>query len=859
MNMNMKRILMIAAGLCLGFTLTVSAQRAVRSLNDGWSFRYPDREEWTSVAIPHTYNSDAYQTKNYYKGVGEYLLNLKMPEIDRSRRYFLKFDAANKASELSVNGAPTMTHAGGYSSFCYDVTHLVRKGENEIRILVDNSCKNVAPQSADFTFWGGLYRDVWLISTELQHFDLCDNASSGVYVSPMDVSREKASLKVNSRLVNDDREAADIKLLVSLRDASGNQVACETKNVRLSAAGTTVVESFLPEIENPDLWTPETPTLYSLSVSLVDARSGRKLDKAEVPVGFRWFSFDGPEGFKLNGKPYKLRGINRHQDLAPLGVALDDETHRRDMRLLKDLGCNFVRLAHYQQDDAVLDECDRIGLIVWEEIPVVNMVPDEEGFGDNCEKNLVEMIRQHYNHPSVMMWGYMNEILLRAPSGDSPEWPGAESRILSLAGRLERKLKEEDPSRASVMAFHGSDRYNKIGLAITDVQGWNLYQGWYGGDLSGFERFLEEQHTRYPERSLIVSEWGAGSDARLHSTKPVPFDFSIEYQQKYIEHYLPYMEKSDYISGGAYWNFIDFNVAERQESMPRVNNKGLFYNNRQPKDVAYYFKSMWRHDIPVVHIAVRDRKTVVCGDDSMVCIKVYSNCPTVELSVNGVPQGSRPTSNCHALFEVMLPQGVSTLSAHGKLGEKICGDVATITRERLPDIARGETLAINVGSDCDFTSSVNVQTWLADRRYEEGKWGYVNGKRRSTTSEIFNTYDTPLYQTMLEGVTDYRIDAPAGRYEVELLVTDINKSGDNSPYLLGRGSDDTSKESNLVRMTVEICGKVVDRDFAPSESGGFQHGVRRKYIVDNPDESISIRLTSISGMTLLSGLSVRKI
>lgn len=857
--MNMKQRLMITAGLCVGFTLALSAQKTVRSLNDGWSFRYPDREEWTSVAIPHTYNSDAYQTKNYYKGPGEYLLDLRMPEIDSTRRYFLKFDAANKASELRVNGSAPMTHAGGYSSFCYDVTPLVREGDNEIRMFVDNSRRDVAPLSADFTFWGGIYRDVWLISTELQHFDLCDNASAGVYVTPVNVSAEKASLKVKSRLVNDDSRRADVKLLVSLLDESGNQVVGESRKVRLPGAGTTVVESFFPEIKNPKLWTPETPTLYSLSVSLVDVRSGKKLDETEIPVGFRWFSFDGSEGFKLNGKPYKLRGINRHQDLAPLGVALDDEAHRRDMRLLKDLGCNFVRLAHYQQDDAVLDECDRLGLIVWEEIPVVNMVPDEEGFDDNCEKNLVEMIRQHYNHPSVMMWGYMNEILLRAPSDNSPEWPGAESRILGLAGRLESRLKEEDPSRASVMAFHGTDRYNKIGLGITDVQGWNLYQGWYGGDLSGFERFLEEQHSRYPERSLIVSEWGAGSDARLHSIKPVPFDFSIEYQQKYIEHYLPYMEKSDYISGGAYWNFIDFNVAERQESMPRVNNKGLFYNNRQPKDVAYYFKSMWRQDVPVVHIAVRDRGPVVCPEDSATLIKVYSNCPEVELSVNGVSQGSRQTDNCHALFEVKLPVGVSTLNAQGKLGDKTGKDATTITSETLPDIARGETLAINVGSDCDFTSSVNAQTWLADRPYEAGKWGYLNGRRRSTTSEIFNTHDTPLYQTMLEGVTDYRIDAPAGRYEVELLLTDINKSGDNSPYLLGRDSSAGADGNNLARMTVEICGKVVDDGFAPSESGGFQHAVRRKYIVENPGESIVIRLTPVSGSTLLSGLSVRKI
>lgn len=856
--MNITQGFALSVGVVVLSALTLSAQKTVEGINDAWSFRFPEKTEWVSVSLPHTFNSDAYVSKDYYKGKGEYVRNLEIAEIDSARRYFLRFDGANKAAQLMVNGIELMEHAGGYSAFCFDVTPYIHEGGNEIRLLVDNSRRDIPPLSADFTFWGGIYRDTWLISTPLQHFDLCDNASSGVYVTPVDVSDKSASLNVRSRLVNDDRQAAKMKLVLKLRDGSGNEVASETKTVKLDAGATAVVEIDMPAVRQPKLWSPESPYLYTLTASIVDSRTGESVDETTVPVGFRWFSFDGPDGFKLNGKPYKLRGVNRHQDQEPLGVALDDEAHRRDMRLLKDLGCNFVRLAHYQQDDAVLDECDRLGLIVWEEIPVVNMVPDEPGFDDNCESSLVEMIRQHYNHPSVMMWGYMNEILLRASSDDSPEWDEARDRILSLAERLEKRLKEEDSSRASVMAFHGTERYNKVGLAITDVQGWNLYNGWYGGGLSGFGKYLEKQRRLYPERSLIVSEWGAGSDRRLHSTSPVPFDFSIEYQQKYIEHYLPYIEENDYISGGAYWNFIDFNVAERQESMPRVNNKGIFYNDRRPKDVAYYFKSMWRDDVPVVHIAVRDRGTVVCDDDSLTAVKIYSNCPEVSLSVNGVSYGSRPTVNCHALFEVSLPVGQSILSAQGERRGLTGMDVATISRRAFPSLAAGETLAVNVGGNCDFTSAVNGQTWLADRKYEEGRWGYVDGERRSTTSEIFNTVDGPLYQTMMEGLSEYRIDAPPGAYEVELLFTDINRAGDNSPYLLGRDSAGAS-DDGAVSMSLEICGKTVDGRFTPSESGGFQHAVRKKYIVDNKDGSILIRLTPLSGKTLLSALSVRKL
>lgn len=853
---SIQRLISVSALFALSIA-AVSAQKSVRSINDGWSFRFPDRSEWTAVSLPHTYNDDAYRSKDYYKGKGEYLRTVKIAEKDPQRRYFLRFDAANKSARISVNGRELPEHTGGYSAFCFDVTDDIITGDNELRVIVDNSRLDIPPLSADFTFWGGIYRDAWLISTPLQHFDLCDNASQGVYATPVNVSAQSASLNVRSRIVNDAATAAKMKLVLKLSDEAGKVVADKSVPVKLKAGETAVVESSLPAVIEPKLWSPESPYLYSLTATVVDG-NGKTVDETVIPVGFRWFSFDGAEGFKLNGEHYKLRGINRHQDLAPLGVALDDEAHRRDMSLLKDLGCNFVRLAHYQQDDAILDACDRLGLIVWEEIPVVNMVPDVEGFGDNCESSLVEMIRQHYNHPSVMMWGYMNEILLRAPSDNSPEWPDAATRITTLAKRLEKKLKEEDPTRASVMAFHGSDRYNKLGLAVSDVQGWNLYQGWYGGDLSGFEKYLENQRRLYPDRSLIVSEWGAGSDRRLHSAESVPFDFSIEYQQKYIEHYLPYMEKSDYISGGAYWNFIDFNVAERQESMPRVNNKGIFYNDRQPKDVAYYFKSMWREDIPIVHIAVRDRGPVVSDDASTELIKVYSNCPEVELKLNGISQGKKPTVNCQAVFELTLPEGISTLTAYGERNGSAESDVATVTRRRLPDLAAGETLSVNVGSHCNFTSAVNGQTWLADMEYTSGKWGYTDGQKRSVTSEIFNTHDTPLYQTMMDGLTDYRIDAPAGRYEVELFVTDINKAGNNSPYLLGQGSK-SDPDANIVRMSVEICGKIVDPEFTPSESGGFQTAVRKKYIIDNSDGCIRIHLTPLSGKTCLSGVSVRKI
>ena len=336
------------------------------------------------------------------------------------------------------------------------------------------------------------------------------------------------------------------------------------------------------------------------------------------------------------------------------------------------MGANFIRISHYPQDDALLEMCDKLGMLAWEEIPIIDIVPDTPGYGDNCERNLREMIRQHYNHPSIITWGYMNEILLvtqRKYKTEAELKPVLE-RTLALANRLERVLKEEDSTRISTMAFHGSNSYNETGLSkITDIVGWNLYQGWYGGDLTGFEKFLAQQHQNHPTHPMIVSEYGAGSDKRLHSLHPRAFDFSIEYQQKYLEHYLPVLEDTPYICGGTHWNFIDFSSALRDESMPRINNKGLVYADRTPKDVYHYYQAAWRKDIPVLHIASRDwtdRAGVQQGNAPVYLpVKIYTNLSEVELFIDGISLGKQKTENYTGTFEVPFSNRNPFLFAQG--------------------------------------------------------------------------------------------------------------------------------------------------------------------------------------------------
>lgn len=835
---------------------SLQAQREMKTINDNWEFRKSIDESWESVNLPHTFNIDAYQQRNYYQGKGFYRRTLVLPEIVAERRYYMKIDAASKAANIRVNGKEVGSHVGGYTACIVDITEYIRK-ENLIEITVDNGRKDITPISADFTFWGGIYRDVWLISTPKQHFNMSNMGSDGIFISTPVVNEKRGVLKVKCEVTNDSHESSILEVRSAIYSPQGKLLQTIKQKQKLKSGETYIFENTSGAIESPDLWSPETPSLYLVKTTLVDPKSGKLLDEKNHKVGFRWFTFDGSKGFFLNGKSYKLRGLNRHQDQAPAGVALDDEAHRRDIFLMKELGCNFIRISHFPQDDAILEMCDELGLLAWEEIPIINIVPNTPGYDDNCEYNLREMIRQHYNHSSVITWGYMNEIRLTAPSIGKPEWLACKERTVNLAQRLEAVLKEEDPGRASVMAFNMTNLYNEIGLNLVDVVGWNLYHGWYVDKLKDFNAWCEDQHRRYPDQPMIISEWGAGSDKRLHSTQGRAFDFSIEYQQTYIEHYLPFIENTEWISGCAYWNFIDFNVAARQESMPRVNNKGLAYNNRIWKDVAYYFKAMWRKDIPVIRIASRDWEMRTGEINKPQSIKIYSNMPEVELFINGQSIGCQKIANCHTVFNVILPEGISVLMAQGIKNGKTVQDAMTIQFKSLPNIAEGDELAINVGSNCYFTSDISNLTWLPDQPYTAGGWGYIGGKAHSTTSEIYNTLDGPIYQTWREGNWSYKIDAPIGEYEIELLIADVTKPAAQLANLLNKNKEE--KHSGETRFHISICGKQVETNFSPIDGGKHRTAFKRRYIIRNEHDHIVISAGAVKGEPFLAGIKVRKL
>ena len=841
--------------------------REVISINDGWSFSTVNDTARTPVHLPHTWNSDAYMTRDYFRGKGFYTKNITIPENFKGKRIYLKFDGAASKSEVSIDSKAVGSHTGAYSPHILDVTDFVSPGSlSTLSVIVDNSDRDVPPHSADFTFMGGLYRDAWLIALPETHFDLKSGPDTGFKVVPSLKENGTGDLTISGTLINDSDRNLKRFLEIKISDKSGAVIAKQKQAVSIRAKNRATFRVKFEDLNNIMLWTPENPELYRVNVTLGDGKN--TIDSSWCYTGFRSFGFDDKGSFLLNGKPYKLRGMCRHQDMAPMGIALTDEQHRRDIQLIKELGANFIRISHYPQDDTVLELCDRLGLIAWEEIPVIDYVPDSEQFALNCETMLREMIRSHYNHTSVAMWGYMNEILLRMPQENRD---ATAARTRQLAERLEEVLLEEDSTRLSTMAFHGSDIYHSTGLGeITDVKGWNLYQGWYGGDVSDFGPFLSRQHREHPSHRLIVSEYGAGSDRRLHSLNPEPFDFSIEYQQKYLERYLPVIEDSVFIAGASHWNFIDFSSANRAESMPHINNKGIVTNNRQKKDVYYYFKSLW-HNLPdtVAYIASRDwaYRTEIIGENEAVYrpIKVYTNLPAVAMRINGTDLGVRNTENRTAVFDVPLKAGKNILELYPTDSRSIILDATVInlngikSHDGVIDCETGE-FAVNVGSNCYFRSEDSGMTWLPDREYSSGQgYGHVGGKRTACQDEILLIDDEPLLQHCLTDLDYYRIDVAPGLYEVELLFAELSEPSPMSAYMLGRNAGSDSRETT--EMDIEINGRRVETSFAPSLSSGNKAMVKRRYFTEVTDMSgISVKFTPANGgNTSLSAIKIRKL
>jgi beta-galactosidase len=397
----------------------ISQTRSVRwktSLNSGWRFfkgdlagaEKPefDDSKWQSVSVPHTWNAeDPWDDEpGYHRGPAWYRRELQIAKALSGKSLFLYFEGANQVADVYINGRKAGGHIGGYSAFSFDITKLVKAGErNLLAVRVDNTFnEDIPPLTADFNFYGGIYRDVWLIATNDLHFTATDHASSGVRISTPDITKGIGTVAIEGAVVNTSSRPRNIEIVSAVYDSSNRKVAESILKTEARSGGETKFSASDLSVPAPKLWSPDSPNLYSIKNTIRE--NGKVIDEVVEPLGFRWFEFNGEKGFSLNGKPLKLRGTNRHQDYAGMGNAVPDRLHIRDMELIKEAGFNFVRLAHYPQDPSILEAADRLGLLIWEETPLVNYITNSTAFTDTSKLMMREMVRQHRNHPSIAMW-----------------------------------------------------------------------------------------------------------------------------------------------------------------------------------------------------------------------------------------------------------------------------------------------------------------------------------------------------------------------------------------------------------------------------------------------------------------------
>ncbi len=763
--------------------------RSRTSLDEGWRYadgahadaqaRAFDDRGWQAIALPHTWNArDAFDKRvPYRRGEGWYRRTLALAPAQCDRRLFAYFEGANQVADVYLNGERLGRHVGGYTAFAFELTpHLRCDGRDLLAVRVDNRHDlNIPPLDADFTFFGGLYRSAWLVETDPVHIDVLDHASPGVYVDTPRIDGHAAVVRVRGVLVNRSGRTRELAVEHRILDPSGGEVARLQSRLRMPRGGRAPFEAESAPLASPQLWSPETPRLYRVETRVLEGDTVR--DRVDVRFGMRWFRFDPDLGFLLNGEPTPLHGSNRHQDRAGVGNALTDAQHREDMRFVKDTGFNFVRLAHYPQARAVLDATDELGLAVWEEIPVVNLVTPTPAFAAHSEHMLVEMIRQHYNHPSVVMWGYMNEVMQFRPK---PEPPGYEAWLLDLARRLEARTRAEDPFRATATAISYTEIDNGSGFQdIPQVLGLNIYFGWYYHDLDTLGPWLDALHAKHPTRPIFVSEYGADHDERVRARHPVAFDFSAEYQREFHERSFEQLLARPWLAGTAVWNHFDFGSNGRQDSKFGLNQKGLQFHDRAPKDVLHYYRARMLRE-PVLHVAAHEwtRRAGSRGEDARQSIAVYANLDEIELLQDGRSLGRICPENAIARFEVDLVPGRNRLEARGQAagGRAVVDTVDIDYEDRTPFFAgagdRVDEIAVNAGGHYDVVDP-DGPVWEAARAYRPGAGGHVGGRSVLTHHRIFDTALDPLWQDTWAGAEAWRFDVPDGEYAVELGFVEV--------------------------------------------------------------------------------------
>lgn len=621
-------------------------------LNREWSFLGPTGAVET-VDVPHTWNNVDGQDggNDYWRGTCTYQKRFPLPPFDPdTQAVYLEFQGVNATADVKLNDQNVIHHDGGYSTFRAEVTALLRE-ENHLEVKVDNSVNDrVYPQKADFTFYGGIYRDVKLLIVHKTHFDLDYFGGPGLRITPK-VDGTDAKVRVESWTNTEKPQVA-----VTLTDAQGNVVA--------EGEGTDVTLM----IRDVHLWDGlDDPYLYTATLRLLE--DGKAVDEISSAFGVRTFRMDPKEGFFLNGRRYPLHGVSRHQDRKGLGNALTREHHDEDMALIREIGANTIRLAHYQHDQYFYDLCDKYGMIVWAEIPYISEhLPNGR---ENTISQMKELITQNYNHPSIVTWGLSNEITISTKK---------KADMLDNHRVLNDLCHQMDDTRPTTLACYAVCGPFNRSAHISDLVSWNLYLGWYIPGLFLNDLWISFFHLVYPKRCLGYSEYGAEGMPNLHSSKPRREDHTEEYQAHYHEYMLKCFQRHPYLWATHVWNMFDFAADARdQGGEPGMNHKGLVtFDRKIKKDSFYLYKAHWSKE-PFVHICSR---RYVDRPESSTTVKIYSNQPKVALYANGALVGESSGKDHIFTFQLPLTGEVKLEAVAGD-----CRDSCSIRRVDTPNPA----------------------------------------------------------------------------------------------------------------------------------------------------------------------------
>ena len=617
--------------------------RKVLNINRKWAFSKDFSEipsqinaKWNFVNLPHTWNAIDGQDggNDYYRGICCYAKELTKEELPDADRYYLELRGANSSADVFVNGTKLAHHDGGYSTWRVDITDSLTDN-NIIAITVDNSENDrVYPQMADFTFYGGLYRDVNIIAVSESHFDLDYFGGPGIKVTP-EIKGADAKAEIEVYLTN---PKDGQQLVYSILDKDGNKVSevfCGAEETSVSI-----------DINNVHLWDGrKDPYLYTAEVKL--AEDGKVLDNVSTRFGCRTFKIDPERGFILNGREYPLRGVSRHQDRWGLGNALLPEHHEEDIELIYEMGATTIRLAHYQHDQYFYDLCDEKGLVIWAEIPYISKhMPNGR---ENTISQMKELVTQNYNHPCIVVWGLSNEITMN----------GSDEDLIENHKLLNDLVHEMDKTRLTTMACVSMCDMNDPYVQIPDVVSYNHYFGWYGGDTSMNGPWFDSFHAKFPDIPVGISEYGCEA-LNWHTSDPAQGDYTEEYQAYYHEELIKQLYSRPYIWATHVWNMFDFGADARNEGGENgQNHKGLVTFDRKYKKDSFYAYKAWLSDDPFVHIC---GKRYVDRVEDVTKVTVYSNLPEVELFANGVSLGKKKSAEHFFYFEVPN-SGETNLSA----------------------------------------------------------------------------------------------------------------------------------------------------------------------------------------------------